>query len=1471
MKYRDARGSTFTSASRREGSFFRERFAFPAIRLTVLLAVWLAATTADAQTPSVRVRPTLFPDFFGMVHLDGVGDYVCLKGSSPQQALQPWIDDETAYWGNQPDHYNIRLRECNVVESYVTTDVSGQACTGRTNLSAGKGYCVLDYYSNSSGGWALWGSDDVRRAAECPVGSTRVPFSGPEPNSWCEVKIDATCPIGNPTSPRTGVKYYDETDYRIGSLELKRYYSSAGAVSPGRGANLTAVEGFWKFSFEKELVYLPESSVYVLTNPSGHRRYYDSAGVEVFNSDGAASKVTSVTDGWIVELPNGDTERYNAAGKLTALTTQAGASTTINRSSSEQITTVVGPFGHTLTFLYGVDDQVESVSIPGGQSIHYWYSDRRLERVTYADGYSKIFKYEDTRWPHLLTGVVDESNQRFATYSYDYKQRVVSSEHGSGADRYTFTYGIDVGGGVIQDGTVITDPLGATGNMRFKEVGGVNRVDSVEGARFSGCGSSAKNTYNSTTGNITSKLDFRGYMTKYVYSSRNLETSRTEGLSNTGATTPSTRVIGTEWHPTMRLPTKIFEGSRTTTFSYDAQGNRLTKTITDGTTSESRIWSYTYDSHGQVLTEDGPRTDVTDVTTYEYYDCSSGYQCGRLRSKANALGQTTNYLTYDADGQLLTSQGANGEITTLTYDLRQHLKSRTVGTESTNFDYWPTGLLKRVTLPDGSYLSYVYDDAHRLTEIHDGQGNRIVYTLDAAGNHLEEDLYDPSSVLTRTHSRVFNTLNQLWKEFSADNSAEETTIFGYDGNSNLTTMNAPLSRNTTNEYDELNRLRKVTDPAGGITEYTYDRYDNVIFVRDPKGQLTQYRYNLFGELRELVSPDTGTTSTTFDSAGNVSTITDARNKVASQTHDALNRVTNLAYSDQTHAFEYDQGSNGVGQMTGMSDGSGTTEWQFGSLGRVSTKTQTVGGITKSVNYGYNAAGQLTTLTTPSGRVIEYEYTNNRVSGVRIDGTVVLSQVLYEPFGPTRGWTWGNGTFAVRSYDADGNPTQIDSAGLRTFSYDDAHRIAGINDLDNSAQSRTFGYDMLDRLTSTTGGGLTQSHAYDQNGNRLSQGGTSSSTYVVSSTSNQILSITGNLTRAYSYDGAGNVLSDGDRTFVYNDAGRLVRVTNAGQPTIYLYNSLDQRVAKSNASGTVYFVYDEAGRLIGEYDSLGDMIQETVWLNDIPVATLRFGSCGLAIFYIHTDQLNTPRRITKRTSNEVVWRWDSDPFGAAAPSENPSGLGIFRYNLRFPGQYFDSETGLHYNYFRDYDPHIGRYVQSDPIGLRGGASTYAYVQGDPISRIDPYGLVDWVGDSKGGSLIVLGASYFELKTKGCWNGKRGSATVLFVGAGPSLGIDASFAASNVKLKDSLLDVTPGIFEGDGFIANAGIAMGDSRGRQIGRRLAGVTEQRNGLGCSAIRLGNAGGVGCGLFKGFEFGLGVLYGKSILLDRAVEPCCD
>jgi RHS repeat-associated protein len=130
---------------------------------------------------------------------------------------------------------------------------------------------------------------------------------------------------------------------------------------------------------------------------------------------------------------------------------------------------------------------------------------------------------------------------------------------------------------------------------------------------------------------------------------------------------------------------------------------------------------------------------------------------------------------------------------------------------------------------------------------------------------------------------------------------------------------------------------------------------------------------------------------------------------------------------------------------------------------------------------------------------------------------------------------------------------------------------------------------------------------------------------------------------------------------------------------------------------------------------------TVWLNDLPIATIRPNGTGISVYFIHADELGTPRVVTD-TTQKPVWRWDGDAFGRGLPNQDPLKTGVkFVYHLRYLGQYYDTESGLHYNYFRDYDPESGRYIQSDPIGLAGGFNTYAYVGGNPVSFVDLYGL------------------------------------------------------------------------------------------------------------------------------------------------------
>ena len=345
------------------------------------------------------------------------------------------------------------------------------------------------------------------------------------------------------------------------------------------------------------------------------------------------------------------------------------------------------------------------------------------------------------------------------------------------------------------------------------------------------------------------------------------------------------------------------------------------------------------------------------------------------------------------------------------------------------------------------------------------------------------------------------------------------------------------------------------------------------------------------------------------------------------------------------------------------------------------------------------------------------------------------------------------------------PTQTDASALLSenwvYTYDPNGNVETI--IRNNGLA-VFEYDALDRLIADVQANLqTWFFDYDRNGNRLAKsisGVFSNLTYL--SSSNQLASIDGgNIGRNV----VGNRISDrgGNRTFTYNKANRLYQVYEGGQlVATYYYNGLGQRVRKVTSNGTILYHYDLSGNLISDTDATGKSIQDYIYLDSTPVAQINNNSNRDNIVYLHTDHLSTPRRATDATG-KVIWSWEGKAFGASIASEDPDGDSTKTViNLRFPGQYYDAETGLHYNYFRYYDPATGRYITSDPIGLQGGLNTYGYVGGNPTNFTDAFGLYrsHWLL-----RLLVPGQVTWDDALTAWENGNKGTAFAL---AGAMLG-------------------------------------------------------------------------------------------------------
>ena len=666
--------------------------------------------------------------------------------------------------------------------------------------------------------------------------------------------------------------------------------------------------------------------------------------------------------------------------------------------------------------------------------------------------------------------------------------------------------------------------------------------------------------------------------------------------------------------------------------------------------------------------------------------------------------------------------------------------------------------------PDGDTLSYAAGGLPTGVALNASSG-LITGTPTAAGAYIVSAQASDGrgGVATTSFVWTISAANQTLPPVPV--SPAPVVNYEYDAEGNSTqTVQAPgvsgFNFATQNTYDALNRLKDSTDAKAGKTQFAYDGQDRTLQVTDPRNLVTQYPRNGLGSATQLLSPDTGTASHTYDDAGNLKTRTDSRGVLATHAWDVLNRLTNTTYSQagQTSlgfGWAYDQTgagfSNGVGRLTSATHPAGSSQYAYDPQGRMLTATQRVepaiganaAQVSKLVTYGYDGAGNITSIVYPSGRRLDIAYANGRASALSLAENAtaaanpLISQIQWQPFGAAQSWRWhmSTGTLAhERVFDTSGRHVRYRLGNVvRDVSYDAGNRITGYTHYNatsgaaDPALDQSFGYDELGRLTGITTASASWSIGYDANGNRTSITLSGSpSTYSVATTSNRINSIT-NPARSFGYDNAGNTTTDGQFTASYDLSGRMATLVKAGITSTYSYNGFGQRVRKFNSTGTastIIFVYDQQGQLLGEYDSAGKALREYVWLGNTPVAVFMPDPANAAnpplVFYVHADHIDTPRIVVDKNNN-IRWRWMAEPFGVNAPETNPSNLGVFAFNLRFPGQYFDQESGLHHNWHRYYDASGGRFTQSDPIGLQGGINTYVYSYSQPTRYADPDGL------------------------------------------------------------------------------------------------------------------------------------------------------
>ena len=1139
----------------------------------------------------------------------------------------------------------------------------------------------------------------------------------------------------DPIDVASGNVYEQETDYQSAGmnwLDFTRYYNSNAEI-----ANTYAVSlgSHWRNTYDRYLDIISSSSVTVERKDGKVLSFTNNGSGWVSDSDVDLALVQTGSTSWTLKDQDDTVETYTQLGSgeglLNSITLRDGYTQVLAYNSNNQLTSVTDSFGRTLTFSY-TGTLLSTVTTPDGLVVAYSYNSSglnpgvndRLVGVSYSTSPATNRSYTYTQLFDLLN--VTDENGNTTSWTYDVNGRGLSSQNGNGLNLTTVAYDDATGN------RTVTNALGQQEVYKFTTLQGVPKVTEIDRIATSTVPAATETYTYDSNGYVNSITDWKGNVTEYVNNTHGLPTSITEA-SGTGVARTTTITYDATF---IHLPDQIVQPRLTTSFTYDGSGNVLTRTETDTsggiTNGQTRTWTYTYDSKGHVLTATGPRTDVIQTTTFTY----SG---NNITTITDPLGHVSKITSYTSSGLPLSMTDPNGVVTTFTYDIRDRLLTQTVqsvsGNAQTTFSYDGVGNLTQIRLPDNTMLGYGYDQANRLNSFYTSLDN-LYYTLDANGDIVKLQSTDNLDTNGLRQSAVFDSLGRMLQQIGA---AGQTTSFAYDADGNALTVTDPLGNARTQAFDALNRLTGQTDPLSNTITYARDAQDNLTGVTDPRNLKTTYTYDGFGDVISETSPDSGTITYTFDKAGNCISETDARGVVTNCTFDTLNRVLTETYpaspgENVTYTYDVKSKTNfGIGRLAKIKDESGTTTFTYNERGDILTDTRKIGATTYKTTYTYDLADNVSSVTYPSGDVISYTRDRaGRISSISYQPTsgagasYLARSITYVPFGPVSGLTYGNGLAETLTYDHDYHLTNILTSGNSVvqnlaLSYDAVGNITSITDNLDNTLNQTFGYDKDYRLVSATGKYGAVGYTYDADGNRLTNttNGTTS-TYTYPTTSNKLSSVkTGGVARKFTYLANGDISKDTRSStsttaaFSYNDRNFNGKVTINGVVTTYKQNALGERMIKTTGTSITDYQYDLNGHVIAESNgSTGAVTREYVYLDDMPLAQIESNG---TIYYLHNDQTGTPQKMTDASEN-VVWDRIQQPFG-----ETVSITGSATNNLRFPGQYADSESGLNDNLNRSYNSTLGRYTQGDPIGLAGGINLYGYVENNPVIGVDPQGL------------------------------------------------------------------------------------------------------------------------------------------------------
>ena len=1008
--------------------------------------------------------------------------------------------------------------------------------------------------------------------------------------------------------------------------------------------------------------------------------------------------------------------------------------------------------------------QIKSVS-DGSRQVNYEWGDAisgsspakyYLLSVSDSDGESVSYTYKESTNGHsngtnMLTGKWDGEGRRTNTYDYggSTSNTVVKEWKGGDVNAVGAKETIDIG---------ISSVLDQNGNaFTYTKDVYLLKMKTIS-AKCPWCMPSLgqlKKAYTyDAAGNPISLTDFNNNVETRTYDTQNRVLTITEASGSPLARTTTFTYTGERKAPDTVVEQVLVGGvleNRTTAYTYNARNQVIQQDVSWSGQTRSTLVNY----NAQALPESV--SDAHTQTGFLYN--ASGQVSAIVEGAGTALERTTTLADYHANGQPTLITYPDGTTLVRSYSTMGKLISETVQGQTTSYTYDLAGLLTSITYPDGTSDHMSYSQSQALeTIVHKNDQGAVAYTTALTRDGMNNVVGTTITRGTVVDWSETNVRNKIAKIATLTDANNNQSTFTYNGEGQPTAVNEPLGRTTTQSYDQLNRLKAQVLPNTGATAIGYGADDQVASASDARSVQTIYTYNGFGELTQLASPDRGTWVYTYNQ-GRLDTATDPRGVVKTYTYDALNRPTQVVFDtsgvasanqdmlyggNQTQAFTYD--SCHVGKLCSITDNQGSTSFAYDTQGRlVSTARSDVSLPSMSTSQTHDSKGRIATRTYPSGKVASYTYNpTGEIETITYDGQPVVAGATYNALGQvlTLGWGGSAGLGQAFTYDASGNMVQVDEPTTSIQITRDALSRPTLFTDTLGSTTQSHGYDVMNQVVSSEFSlwGTSKNYAYDLGGNLLSnlENTNSGSTASYAATSNRLSAI-GTLSsgtpissQPVVHDAMGSIHSVGPDTITYDATGRLSEWSDGVDTTKMYYNAAGQRVKKIVTgvnAGIFLEAYDSQGRLIGVYTPNGtgglDVVEELVYLDGWrAVATIRpdasLGMGSPVVYPIVSDHLGSPRKILAQ-SGALMWSWtNTEPYGYQAPNELHSGSS-FTYDGRFPGQRFDRSTGTLHNGFRTYSPKLGRYMQSDPLGLSAGWNTYAYVSNNPLGSYDPIGL------------------------------------------------------------------------------------------------------------------------------------------------------